>query len=201
MEETRPVVNDMKRRIDIDPDGDVLLVLEKAELRVSSKILGVTSKVLRVMFTSSFAEGIAVQQQRGSLCRITLVEDDTEGMIAVCNVLHHRYEVLPSQPSPALLETIAVISDKYDCIIATSQWVFLRLAHILRKKEVKERCKNVGLLLFPALIFDAREEFRDITKQMVYEPELPTVFQSSEEMPHCISIEVQQMLPKYLLST
>ena len=44
-------------KVAVDPDGDLILVLPRAELQVSSKILCLTSTVFKVMLGTNFAEG------------------------------------------------------------------------------------------------------------------------------------------------
>ena len=61
------------KNITIDPDGDVVLVLEGAQLQVSFKALSLASKVFKSMFGPYFAEGNAISSS--SPCRVPFTDD------------------------------------------------------------------------------------------------------------------------------
>jgi hypothetical protein len=54
----------------LDPSGDVVLVLGETCLRVSSKVLSVASSVFRVMFGPHFQEGESISKRYYILCLV-----------------------------------------------------------------------------------------------------------------------------------
>ncbi|MCJ1244736.1 hypothetical protein MMC30_001935 [Trapelia coarctata] len=108
------------RRVVIDPEGDVVLQLAEAELQVSSRALGLVSKVWKAMFSPRFSEGIALLKSQA--CPIPLEDDDALAMTTLCQVLHHSYRKIDRDISPEGLVDLAFVTDKYDCVEAMSQY-------------------------------------------------------------------------------
>lgn len=76
-------------RVDIVPDGDVILVVQdQVELRVYSIVLKLASAVFKAMLGPHFAEG-QVQGTPTDPKSVSLQEDSTEGMKMLCLCLHH----------------------------------------------------------------------------------------------------------------
>ena len=48
---------EIRTKVEIDPDGNVLLLLDGLELKVFSKVLSLASRVFKAMFSSHYAEG------------------------------------------------------------------------------------------------------------------------------------------------
>ena len=61
--------------VEIDPNGDVVLILNGKKLLVSSKILSMASRVFAAMFSSQFREGLH-NATPGIIPTIPLPEDD-----------------------------------------------------------------------------------------------------------------------------
>ena len=153
-----------QKRIEIDPDGDLILELDGANLQVSSKVLKLSSKVWKAMLSPNFAEG---NQQLGDdkLLHVSLPEDDTEAMTAMCYLLHHRYRDVDSNPSFEFLAKLAVVVDKYDCTQAVSQWSGFSIHKILHGGGPNPYNDQMLPLTF---IFDDALGFQQFTKTHVY---------------------------------
>ncbi|OLN87518.1 hypothetical protein CCHL11_06106 [Colletotrichum chlorophyti] len=131
----------MASRRDIDPDGDITLVLgpirlgsdaevnddssegsvknlQSDELRVSSKILKLNSPVFKAMLGGKFREGaeLAGKTDHSEPYIVDLPDDDVEAMTILCQILHNVY--IPERPSPLCLERLAFVCDKYECMEA-----------------------------------------------------------------------------------
>ena len=150
-----------RRRVNIDPEGDVLLRLEDVELRVSSKILKLSSKVWKAMFSLSFPEGFALQDN--VLLRIPLLDDDPRAMEALCKLLHHQPQDDSVGHTDEFLENLAIAADKYDCARVLHYWSRLCLGVRLVNKR-----PNSAQLLSAAYLFDDAFVFRQLTRYMVY---------------------------------
>ena len=72
----------------MDPEGDVILMLDGCELQVSSKILSLASPVFKAMFGPRFAEGQGCASTKESR-RVKLSEDDAEAMSILCEFIQH----------------------------------------------------------------------------------------------------------------
>lgn len=102
----------------IFPDGGVILVVgpEKVRLRIAPDVLRSASKPFTAMFSSTWAEG---RNMSTSLpVEIPLPEDDADAMWAICCVLHHRNDHVPTRLSTKRIFKIALLADKYDLIVA-----------------------------------------------------------------------------------
>lgn len=107
-------------KVTIDPDGDVILVLDGAELQVSSKALSLASSVFKAMFGPQFLEGQGLSSV--SPKRVSLLDDDAAAMTALCNIFHHQSHNVIKEPDQSTLVKIGIICDKYDCSRALRPW-------------------------------------------------------------------------------
>ncbi|KAK5676158.1 hypothetical protein LTS10_011450 [Elasticomyces elasticus] len=105
--------------VDIDPQGDVILVCNagsegEKRLRVSSAALGLGSPVFKAMLSVRFREGNELALN--SRIDIPLPDDDGEAMNILYNILHHRNKVVLEQTlQTGMFVKVGILSDKYDC--------------------------------------------------------------------------------------
>ncbi|KAM0720916.1 hypothetical protein Q7P37_003201 [Cladosporium fusiforme] len=109
-----------------EDDGDVILILPAARLRVSSVILSSASPVFKAMLGPRFSEGQrprSVQDPK----EIALPDDDTTTMADLCRLIHHQgksFALSITQPSlrqgVKRLLSFAIAADKYGCAQITS---------------------------------------------------------------------------------
>ncbi|EXJ87774.1 hypothetical protein A1O1_04701 [Capronia coronata CBS 617.96] len=122
----------------VDTDGDLILDVGKevnlktedkdagtlptsaTPVRVSSKILTLSSPVFKAMFTGKFREGyLALSQTNPPV--VELPEDEVLAMLRLCRILHHKESPLV-QVSFASMHRVAIASDKYQCGSAVVPW-------------------------------------------------------------------------------
>lgn len=147
-------------QFDLDPDGDVVLVVEgqNAErLLVSSKILSLASPVFSKMLGPNFREGT---QMADSNCpTITLHDDDPLAMITMLGAFHYK-ERDPKVPMTAEeLAVLAIQCDKYDCVKTIKPWILTWFNNFQRDLVEEE----YGLLLLAAHFFRAAEKFSELS--------------------------------------
>lgn len=101
-------------------NGDVILVLSTARLRVSSVILASASPVFKAMLGPNFSEGQdarSVQNPKD----ISLPDDDAAAMTRLCYLIHHQHdsqaEESPESGAKSLF-ALAMATDKYACTTA-----------------------------------------------------------------------------------
>lgn len=154
-------------KLTIDPDGDVVLVLDSTELQVSSKVLSVASSVFKAMFGPHFQEGQDLSAT--SPKRISLPEDNTAAMSILCNIFHHQSHNVNKGPNPSTLAEIGTLCDKYNCSEALQSWIRTWLGYYQRDMSSTE-LEMVGVtnLLYPFYVFNHPESFKQISIMTVY---------------------------------
>lgn len=105
---------------DPDPNGDLTFLIGDSQgpIRVSSKVMGLASRVFKAMVNPDFLQkGLSVDDPPV----IPLPEDDPVAMYWICTVLHHREWTHGSLPTP-IIKDIAILCNKYDCAVALKPW-------------------------------------------------------------------------------
>ena len=167
--------------------GDTILVVgdRKTELRVHSQCMRTGSKVFDAMFGPHFSEG---QPSIGDLPKkIPIPDDNATAMATICNVIHHRNDLLPDVLEPEDSAETLLVADKYDCVLlvlkqATFQWlnskegicVLLVLERAMKQAmfqwlDSKEPVPplDLGNLLIAAYVCDNPGAFRRITQKLI----------------------------------
>ncbi len=111
-----------------DPAGDLVLKVGSGDevtlIRVHSKVLSLASPVFNSMLSPRFAEGQALENNKGtvdSTTTIDLPDDEPEAMSWICGALHFK-EDDAQEMSYSLLMRLVVICDKYDMSTALRPW-------------------------------------------------------------------------------
>ncbi|KAI6353170.1 hypothetical protein MCOR25_009143 [Pyricularia grisea] len=128
-------------RIDIDPDGDLLLILKaprghginsteaedsdtstsqnnddtilerNVEILVSSSALITASTVFKSMLRGPFKEGSDLAEARGHVYRLALPEDNAIATLLFCEMVHFKANI--PTPNLELMEQLAAFHEKY----------------------------------------------------------------------------------------
>ena len=150
----------------IDPHGDVILRLQiggtdtPANLLVSSKVLSLASPVFATLLGPKFLEGNYIR--RGDSPIIELHDDDPAAIALVCNILHYRYDSVPTQPEAEQLGQIAILCDKYDCSKPLQPWSEKWL-----NGSRGAQFSDLGHLLLAAYKLDDPVHFADFSAQLI----------------------------------
>jgi hypothetical protein len=153
----------MGTEITIDPEGEVIIACGDYSIRVSPNIFSMVSPVFRAMFKPNFLEGAELAKGI-EIVPIYLPDDDPEVFLIFCNVVHHRSNDIPPQPTPMQLCKMAVIVDKYDCGEAIRPWGILWLQREIRGLTIEDLCQ---LLVF-AYAVDLPQQFSDLSKEVLF---------------------------------
>ena len=152
-------------RTKIDPNGDLVLVIEEKELLVSRKVLCLSSSVFNAMLGdgSPYLESSSRVVASDGLGYVKLKEDNHEAMEIVTNVAHLQHDLVPGRLSFGLLDRIDTLSDKYDlrrCLgLWPQKWSEANIATV--EKPGFERW------LFIALVFRDAAIFSQISKRLI----------------------------------
>ncbi len=154
--------NTLSEMHDIAPAGDIVLIVGdgKTRLRVHSVCMRTVSRVFDAMFGPHFSEG---QPSKGVLPKEILMPDDNAAaMTTICNVVHHRNDVLPDALESREVVQVALAADKYDCVLAL-KYVMIRWLDF--KNPVT--FTDLGHFMRAAYVFDNSNAFRRITQMLI----------------------------------
>ena len=111
-------------RATIDPDGDLVLVIEDKGLLVSRKTLCLGSSVFHAMLRdgSPFWESTDQAVASDGFRHILLKEDNYEAMKIVASVIHLQHDMVAMEVSFEVLDALAKLCDKYDLRKCLGLW-------------------------------------------------------------------------------
>ena len=161
---------------DIDPAGDLLLVLENDEdgwtqtqlsIRVSSKVLSLASPVFAAILSPKFAEGQALLKATSpETPSISLPDDNSEAVIWLCKALHFKQDLtVTADISALLLGQLAILCDKYDLVAALNSW-----SHVWLQKwsGTGHRVTGQVALLWISYALGNEEYFWQISRSLMH---------------------------------
>ncbi|MCJ1432887.1 hypothetical protein MMC27_002245 [Xylographa pallens] len=153
--------------VEIDPNGDVVVLLNWKKLLVSSKILSMASRVFAAMFSSRFKEGLQ-NATPGIISTVSLPEDDAIAFEIICDVIHYRHKLIPTDPSLNQLVNIAIIADKYELYEALYAYSVVWLQSGIKNCNGKiHEVADWNKLLLAAYILDTPGEFARISWEII----------------------------------
>lgn len=108
---------------DADPEGDLVLLVgpEETAIRVSSKVLSLASPVFVAMLGPNFAEGKPLSERDSRGWTVSLPDDNLAAMELLCQALHYKLK-FSAIISFELINSMAVLCDKYDMSLALGVW-------------------------------------------------------------------------------
>jgi hypothetical protein len=131
-----------------------------ANLLVSSKVLSLASPVFAALLGPKFLEGNRIRH--GVSPTIELHDDDPTAVALICNILHYRYDSVPTKLEAKQLGQIAILCDKYDCSKSFQLW---------SEKWLSSSCgapfSDLGHLLLAAYKLNDPVHFADFSTQLI----------------------------------
>ena len=148
--------------VEIAINGNVILLVgpDKKQLQVCSSVLSNASKYFRNMFGPHFSEGQDLKAD--CLKEISMLDDDSNALEIVCNILHLRNDAVPEILSPIEVFNVAVVADKFDCVVAMKY----ASAHWLNPREIQD-ITELGHLMAAAYVLDNARAFGEITLSII----------------------------------
>lgn len=150
--------------------------LTTIEVTASSHIVSLLSPVFRRMLVGHFREAADFAKSKAASQQYTLSlpDDDAEAMILLLRIFHSDMAGFPDQPpSPAILEKLAFVCDKYQCTqilrFCGSVWLvdWMRDWAALEAKGGSWDMQNSSRALVFAYVADLPKEFRTIALGIV----------------------------------
>jgi len=151
---------------DPDPNGDLTLLLggSRGPIRVSSKVMGLASRVFKAMVNPDFLpKELCVDDPPG----IPLPEDDPVAIYWICTVLHHREWTHGSLPTP-VIKDVAILCDKYDCAVALKPWSAMFL-FMLQSDQSGSLGVSNWQTVWMSRAFDDHDAFTRSTSSLVWQ--------------------------------
>lgn len=165
--------------IDIDPNGDVVLVCGQSRIRVSSAIMSMSSSVFKCMLGPYFKEGHSLASAAGSSIELELPDDDEEALATVCYVVHHKNKCVGKMFSTDQIWNIAVVTDTYDWCealhLGAQCWIDLHLRDLHTTSHSK-LCRLFGA----AYLFKHAALFRQLGMKLVLEGSTKSAFKCDD---------------------
>jgi hypothetical protein len=177
----------------IDPSGEVRLVLNVGELKVSRKALCLSSPVFSAMQGdhSRFKESSVEALDEDGVLNIPLGEDDYNPMKTLMRVIHHQNDQGALRVSFHELKDLAIVCDKYalrNCILP---WASIWSQPYVDRAE-KDGYKS---WLFISMTFRMEDVFTQITKHII----LNAVVSESGTLSCGNAIDLAEGIPDYIM--
>ena len=160
----------------VTDDGDVCLILEHRQLRVSSNVLMQKSLVFKAMLGPNFSEG---QQPRSAENPLTvkLEDDDTESIAILCVLLHkgvdeaclNIHDKVQATHAATRLARLAIVVDKYAAVdqLEAEEWYALFQPFINRNGEYELDIERTSDLALAAYLLHQNELFSLFTRRLI----------------------------------
>lgn len=143
-------VSTARELVILDPDGDAILKVGEnptnqskdrdegsgcaLQIRISTKLLAMSSPVFKVMLDGRFAEG-QLPFSKEDPPSVVLPEDDPDAVLNYCKIIHHAQDAQFPVSFGALCN-LAALSDKYACNQALSGWFRAQLSECFTPEGV-----------------------------------------------------------------
>ncbi|KAL9604755.1 MAG: hypothetical protein Q9179_001730 [Wetmoreana sp. 5 TL-2023] len=157
------------QRTPADPEGDLEFRLgppgRPSTIRVSAKILSMSSPVFKTMFRPEFNKDLALSSSQPF--KMDLPDDDADAMAWLFHALHLHPD-LDHDPEFAIREQIAYLCNKYQCSRALKPWTRVWLQQWRDASNTsKDRRKNHFKMLCIANALDDRVQFWHSTHDII----------------------------------
>jgi BTB/POZ domain-containing protein len=147
--------------------ADVCLVFPSGiKIFANVSVLRNASPVFRAMMGPQFQEGQTIINNTASTPEIAFPEDDSEVMLTLARLLHHREIELANKLKAKHIYEVAVLADKYDvCHVVKSALATLPIQRDVQKNA----CPNMWYLLTAAFIVGHRDVFKKMSTELLWE--------------------------------
>lgn len=149
----------------IDTDGDLTMSLKGGNLKVSRKVLSLSSPVFRAMLgaESQFKESTNKEFERDGTQAVSFEDDDFQTMAMIARIMHLQSSQVPKKLTFKQLYQVAILCDKYDFKECLGPWPKIWAKPYLKSYALE----GYQGWLFMSTIFGNEETFKDITRHLI----------------------------------
>lgn len=146
-------LHDSSMTTQLDPNGDVLLIVNKITNRASKSFL-VSSKALSLastVFSNMISSALQTEEQSrvGSLLSIILENDDPTAIELILRIVHFQSAKISCSLNPQTLAVLALHCNKYDCNRTMRPWIIHWCNHV----QDTFTTQDFGFMLLAAYMF------------------------------------------------
>ena len=108
----------------IDADGDLTIRLKGGKLKVSRKVLSISSPVFHAMLGAEcrFKESTDKEFERDGTRTVSFEDDDFQTMAMIARIMHLQSDKVPDKLTFQQLYQVAILCDKYDLKRCLGYW-------------------------------------------------------------------------------
>ena len=149
----------------IDTDGDLTMSLKGGNLKVSQKVLSLSSPVFRAMLgaASRFRESTDKEFERDGTQAVSFEDDDFQSMAIIARIMHLQSNQVPKKLTFKQLYQVAILCDKYDFKECLGPWPKIWAKPYLKSYALE----GYEGWLFMSIVFGNEEIFKDISKHLI----------------------------------
>ena len=149
----------------VDIDGDLTMRLKGGKLKVSRKVLSISSPVFRAMLGagSPFKESTDKEFERDGTQAVNLEEDDFQTMAMIARIMHLQSDQVPEKLSFKQFYQVAILCDKYDLRRCLGYWPKMWATPYLDSYGIE----GYEGWLFMSTVFGYEGLFKEVTRHLI----------------------------------
>ena len=149
----------------IDADGDLSISLRGGNLKVSRKVLSISSPVFRAMFGPEcrFKESTGKEVERDGTQAVSFEDDDFQTMAINARIMHLQSDKVPEKLTFQQLYQVAILCDKYDLKRCLGYWPKMWATPYLNSYGIE----GYEGWLFMSTVFGYEELFKKVTRHLI----------------------------------
>ncbi len=149
----------------IDADGDLVMRLKRGKIKVSRKVLTLSSPVFRAMFGGEcrFKEATDKEFERDGTQAVSFEDDDFQTMAMIARIMHLQGDNVPDKLPFKQLYEVAILCDKYDLKRCLGYWPKIWATPYLNSYAIE----GYEGWLFMSIVFGYDGLFKEVTRHLI----------------------------------
>ena len=149
----------------VDADGDLTMRLKGGKLKVSRKVLSISSPVFQAMLGTGclFRETTDVETERDGSQAVSFEDDDFQTMAMITRIMHLQSDKVPDKLTFKQLYQVAVLCDKYDLKRCLGYWPKIWATPYLNSYGIE----GYEGWLFMSTVFGYDGLFKEVTRHLI----------------------------------
>ena len=149
----------------VDADGDLIMRLKGGKLKVSRKVLSISSPVFRAMLGAEcpFKEATDKAIERDGTQAVSFEDDDFQTMAIIVRIMHLQSDQVPEKLTFKQLYQVAILCDKYDLKRCLGYWPKIWATPYLNSYAIE----GFEGWLFMSIVFGYDGLFKEVTRHLI----------------------------------